>query len=266
MSDPHALEMAIGGLDFGRAALFLDVDGTLLDVAATPEGVVVPDGLVSNLRQLEAALSGAMAIVTGRALVDLDQLFRGLKVRAAGVHGAQMRYDPTQSAAVEAFPALPDRLWGALNAALTEFPDVYRENKRFSFTVHFRARPDLAAHLRAALQRLIDGEAASDLALTEAQLAYEIKARGFDKGLAIADFMARQPFAGRIPLFIGNDATDDRGFAAVRDRGGVAYSVGERRPGVVAVFADPAAVRRWLESQLDRLATLSKGEGPRACA
>lgn len=266
MSDPHLPQMTIEALDLDSTALFLDVDGTLLDIAAAPERVVVPEGLVTNLRQLEAALSGAMAIVTGRTLVDLDQLFRGLKIRAAGVHGAQMRYDPVQITAIEASPVLPDRLWGALNAALAEFPEVYRENKRFSFAIHFRARPDLAGLLRTLLQRLIDDETTLDLTLMEAQLAYEIKTRGFDKGTAIASFMTRPPFVGRTPLFIGNDATDDAGFAVVSDRGGIAYSVGARRPRTVAMFPDPATVRRWLAGHLGRFATSSKEEGSRACA
>jgi len=266
LSDPQLPQITIEAFDLGSTALFLDVDGTLLDIAAAPEGVVVPAGLVANLRQLEAALSGAMAIVTGRTLVDLDQLFRGLKIRAAGVHGAQMRYDPDQTAAIEAFPVLPDRLWSALNVALAEFPDVYRENKRFSFAIHFRARPDLAGPLWTLLQRLIDDETTLDLMLMEAQLAYEIKPRGFDKGAAIASFMTRPPFAGRTPLFIGNDATDDVGFAVVSDRGGIAYSVGARRSRTVAMFPDPATVRRWLAGHLGRFATSSKEEGSRVCA
>lgn len=266
MSESHAPEMTAGALDLGHTALFLDVDGTLLEIAATPESVVVPDGLTSSLRELETALSGAMAIVTGRTLVDLDHLFSGLRTRAAGVHGAQLRFDPTQAVAEEAFPVLPDRLWSALNAALAEFPDIYRENKRFSFAVHFRTRPDLAGFVRTRLRRLIADESGLDLALIEAQLAYEIKPCGFDKGTAITEFMRRAPFCGRLPTFVGDDATDDFGIAVVSDQGGVAYSVGARRPRAVATFPDPATVRRWLESHLARPATSSMGKGPRACA
>ena len=108
----HFPKMAADDLDFQRAALFLDVDGTLLDIAATPDRVVVPDGLVETIARLERLLGGALAIVTGRTLADLDRLFFPLRTRAAGVHGAEMRFDPN-AAAVETPGAapLPDSLW-----------------------------------------------------------------------------------------------------------------------------------------------------------
>lgn len=244
----HFPDMRIGAIDFDRAALFLDVDGTLLDIAATPQSVVVPEGLISSIARLEAALGGALAIVTGRTLADLDRLFHPLRTRAAGVHGAQMRFDPAEEATtVEQASALPDRLWRDLGAALTKFPGAFPENKRFSFAVHYRSRPSVAARLRAALQRLVDDETTLDLELLDAHLAYEIKPRGIDKGLAIRRFLTRAPFAARIPVFIGDDVTDDFGFAAVVDQRGVAYSVGQPRPSVADVFPDPATVRRWLE-------------------
>ena len=266
LDEQHLPKTQFEALDFERSALFLDVDGTLLDEAATPEGVVAPESLLANLGRLETALGGAMAIVTGRTLADLDLLFQHLRIRAAGVHGAQMRFDPAQRAPIEEFPVLPDRLWRALNVRLAEFPGTFAENKRFSFAVHFRARPDAAARLRSALEPLVAAESAFGLVLAEARLAYEIKSPGFDKGLAIAKFMSCPPFAGRTPIFIGNDATDDFGFAAVVDRGGLAYSVGERRPKALAMFPDPGTVRRWLEGLLGVAATSSKLEEPGACA
>ncbi len=243
----HFPDMRIRTLDFDRDALFLDVDGTLLDIAATPESVVVPEGLVDNIARLETALGGALAIVTGRTLADLDRLFHPLRTPAAGVHGAQMRFAPNEPAPIEQAGALPARLWGRLSDAAREFPDALLENKRFSFAVHFRARPEIAAPLRSALQRLVDEEPEFDLELLAAHFAFEIKPRNINKGLAIRRLLAHPPFAGRIPVFIGDDVTDEHGFAAVVDQRGLAYSVGLPRPSVTDVFPDPATVRRWLE-------------------
>ncbi len=249
MNNMRFPDMTIGALDLNRSALFLDVDGTLLDIAETPQSVVVPEGLVSCIARLEAALSGALAIVTGRTLADLDRLFQPLRMRAAGVHGAQIRFDPADSGAVvERTGVLPQSLWHALSVALTEFPGAYPENKRFSFAVHYRARPTIATRLRFALERLLDDETAFDLEVYDAHFAYEIKPRNFNKGLAIRQFLARAPFAGRVPVFVGDDVADEFGFEAVVDQRGLAYSVGRPVPSVADVFPDPATVRRWLES------------------
>ncbi len=241
-------DRVVGALDLDRTALFLDVDGTLLEFAASPQAVVVPEGLVSCLARAELALGGALALVSGRTLSDLDRMFRPLRVRAGGVHGAEMRFDPVASAVVaEQAEALPSGLWRRLNAVVAGFPAVFVENKRFSFAVHYRAAPNLAGRLGEALRRFLDEQAPLDLELVEGSLVYEIKARGFDKGVAIRRFMARAPFAGRIPIFIGDDATDEVGFAAAVSLHGFAYSVGRSSHAVAGAFPDPAAVRRWLE-------------------
>jgi trehalose 6-phosphate phosphatase len=235
-----------------RTALFLDVDGTLLDLAASPTAVVVPGGLVERIAGVEQALGGALALISGRTLGELDRLFQPLHLRASGVHGAEIRYDPAAPAViVEAAVALPDRLWRSLNARLADFPGAFAENKRFSFAVHYRAAPSRAAALREVLQRLIAAEAIANVEIIDGRLVFEIKGRGFDKGAAIGRFLARAPFAGRVPIFIGDDWTDEAGFAAVLHRRGAAYSVGRARPGVTGVFSEPSMVRDWLE----RLAT-----------
>ena len=251
MTTVDAAPTAIRPLDFDRAALFLDVDGTLLDIAPTPSGVATPDGLVASLARLEAALGGALAIVTGRTLADVDRLFRPLTTRAAGVHGAEMRFEPDGEVVVVA-AELPGRLRRALDAALSEFSGVFVEDKRFAFAVHYRAAPDAAAALRAALSRLAEAEAGLDLEVAAGGFVYELKPRGFDKGRAVARFLAREPFAGRTPVLVGDDAADESAFAATADRRGVAYAVGRARPGVAEVFADPATVRRWLAALADR--------------
>jgi trehalose 6-phosphate phosphatase len=248
MMNSHFPKMAADDLDFQRTALFLDVDGTLLDIAATPDGVVMPDGLAATIARVERLLGGALAIVSGRTLVDLDRLFFPLRTRAAGVHGAEMRFAPN-AAAVETQGAapLPGSLWREFAAATLAFPGALAENKRYSFTAHYRAAPKAAAPLRAALLSLLERRATGDLELTDALCAYELKPGGVNKGEAVRRFLERPPFVGRRPMFVGDDSSDEFGFRSVADRRGFAFAVGAARPEVDHVFADPAMVRLWLE-------------------
>jgi trehalose 6-phosphate phosphatase len=250
MMNSHFPKMASDDLDLQRAALFLDVDGTLLDIATTPDRVVVPEGLGETIARLERLLGGALAIVTGRTLADLDRLFFPLRTRAAGVHGAEMRFAPNE-AGVESPGAAPlsDGLWRKFAAVTLGFPGALAENKRYSFTAHYRAAPNAAAPLRAALLSLLERCATDDLALTDALCAYEIKSSGVNKGEAVRRFLERPPFFGRQPMFVGDDASDEFGFRSVADRRGFAFAVGAARAEVDVdhVFADPATVRLWLE-------------------
>jgi len=243
----HFPKVAIDDLDFQRMALFLDVDGTMLDIAATPDRVVVPEGLAETIARLERLLGGALAIVSGRTLADIDRLFFPLRTRAAGVHGAEMRFDP--NAAVETLGAapLPDGLWREFAAVTLAFPGALAENKRYSFTAHFRAAPQAAAPLRAALQGLLERRPTDDLELTDTLCAYELRSSRVNKGEAVRRFLERAPFVGRRPMFVGDDASDEFGFRSVVDRRGLAFAVGVARPQVDHVFTDPATVRLWLE-------------------
>lgn len=233
----------------GRAnvALFLDVDGTLLDIAERPDAVSTPNGLVRALERAARKLSGALALVSGRPIDELDRLFAPLRLPASGVHGAQMRFNADE--APQPTPrarALPDGLLAAAANAFAAMPGVVVEPKRYSLAAHYRAAPAAGPQVRAILQALIDREGHGDIELLEAHFAFEAKMSGFDKGAAIGTFLDAPPFAGRTPIFIGDDATDEAGFATVAARGGRAFSVGERRPHASGVFADPKAVRAWL--------------------
>jgi trehalose 6-phosphate phosphatase len=141
-----------------------------------------------------------------------------------------------------------------LNESLANFPGAFAEDKRFSFAVHYRAAPSCGADLREVLRQLVAAEASAEVEIIEARLAFEIKGRGFDKGSAINRFLTRSPFVGRVPMFIGDDWTDEAGFAAVVQRGGAAYSVGQVRPGVSGVFSEPSMVRDWLARSAAQLA------------
>jgi trehalose 6-phosphate phosphatase len=143
------LKVSINAAQPDQTALFLDVDGTLLDLAASPTAVVVPRGLIECIANIERALGGALALISGRTLADLDQLFWPLRLRASGVHGAEIRYDPLAPIViVDTADALPSRLWRSLNVALADFSGAFAENKRFSFAVHYRDAPSCGANLR----------------------------------------------------------------------------------------------------------------------
>ena len=236
----------VAALGDGSLALFLDVDGTLLDLAERPGLVVMPVGLVATLKNAERKLAGALALISGRAIDDLDRLFEPLSLRASGVHGAEMRFDPGgPTTSAPARTELPQSLVKALTRALAAFPGVFVENKRFSISVHYRLAPAAEQPVRETVMRLVDS-LRPPVELMDAHCAIELKAPGFDKGGAIAAFLATPPFRGRAPVFVGDDATDESGFAVVTARGGSAYSVGRLRPGAIGAFREPQAVRDWL--------------------
>jgi trehalose 6-phosphate phosphatase len=228
-------------------SLFLDVDGTLLDLAPRPDEVVVADSLLADLAAAEQALDGALALVSGRPIAELDRLFAPLRLRAAGTHGAELRRRPDGSVET-ASEDLGDEAWRALNRLLREFPDSYAENKGVSFAVHYPDPgtdiPKLADALTDLMTRI--GGANRDMRLIAGHAVFEIQRCGFDKGRAIARFMAEPPFRGRRPVFIADDAIDRPGFDKVLSLGGLAYSVGITLPGLSGIFSGPSAVRAWL--------------------
>lgn len=228
------------------ACLFLDVDGTLVDIAPTPDAVVVPPSLLDALRRAEERLGGALALVSGRSIADLDRLFRPLRLRASGVHGAEFRFAPGNEALWSKAEPIPAPVWEDLTSLLRAFPASFAENKGFSFAVHYRAAPDTGGHLREALDLFLRDRSGSGLGLMPGHYVFELKRPDVDKGAAIADFLQRAPFAGKRPVFVGDDVTDIPGFAMARGRGGLAYSVTRPFANVDGTFPDPDAVRRWL--------------------
>ena len=236
---------SVAVLSDGQLALFLDVDGTLLDLAERPEDVVTPASLVATLTRTERKLAGALALISGRAIDDLDRLFAPLRLRASGVHGAEIRFDPGGPAMSTPAAELPQSFSTALTRAVEAFPGALVENKRFSIAVHYRLAPEAERPLREAVKRVV-ASAGADVEVMDAHYAIELKTPGFDKGSAIAAFLSTPAFRGRTPVFVGDDATDERGFAVVAARGGYAYSVGRMLRGAIGAFPEPRAVRDWL--------------------
>lgn len=227
-------------------ALFLDVDGTLLDIAATPDAVVVPEALGDLLAALQYALEGALALVSGRPIAELDRLFAPLVLPAAGQHGAEMRLGPREP--VRRRGGMPDI--APVAARLEAFAarrGILVERKGMSVAAHYRASPEREAELRTFLEDLLRELPSGGFEILPAKMAFEVKPRSFNKRVAIETFLQVAPFGGRLPVFIGDDRTDEDGFAAVRAHGGHAIRVGTTpTPGIFWTVASPQALRAWL--------------------
>jgi trehalose 6-phosphate phosphatase len=241
----------LADLSVEEIGLFLDVDGTLIDIAPRPDAVTVPAALVAALAGAERRLGGALALISGRPVAELDRLFAPLRLRASGVHGSEIRYSADGAITSLVAGGLPERMGPELQRLLERFPGAFAENKGVSFAVHYRGSDVPAEVLADALRRFIDQIKGVDLELTAGLCVFEIRLPGFDKGKAIDCFMARAPFTGRCPVFVADDAMDRAAFDAVLVRGGRAFSVGATLPGLSGCFSGPAAVRAWL-AQLAR--------------
>ena len=231
------------------AALFLDVDGTLLEIAARADLVRVPPELPALLGDLATRRGGALALVSGRPLAELDRLFQPWCGAAAGVHGSERRRaDGTfadHTADVAATVAI-DQIRPRLSAFASAHSGLLLEDKHSAMALHYRAAPECAAEVRALAQALSQ-QAGSALRLVAGKMVVEFRPSGANKGTAIAAFLSELPFLGRRPVFLGDDATDEDGFAEIARRGGVGIRVGEPAK-TRASYALPsvAAVLAWL--------------------
>lgn len=220
-------------------ALFLDLDGTLLDLAPTPDSVVVPPGLTNALAVLARRLHGALAIVTGRARATVDALLAPLELPGGFGHGAELRDATGRCQADGATMPLPPGWAEQLAAEAAAWPGVLLECKPHGLALHFRAAPRYGDAARQALAALLRGHEAH-FALLPAHMAYEIRPRLATKGRAVDALMGAAPFRGRHPVFVGDDVTDEDGMQAARRHGGFGLHVGQD------FRAGPAEVRAWL--------------------
>jgi trehalose 6-phosphate phosphatase len=225
-----------------RVALFLDFDGTLADIAPRPEAVVVPPGLIEVLQRLSERLQGALAVVSGRRLADLDTFLAPLKLPAAAEHGALRRL--ASGRLTEPRPLDLGHATEVAEALTRRYPRLRMERKTSSVAVHYRAQPQLAQTCVAALAQAC--ERTPGVELLRGKCVVELKPLGVDKGQALACFMKEPPFAGRRPWFAGDDLTDEPGFAWAQQAGGIAVKVGQGPTAARHRIADPAALRAWL--------------------
>ncbi|GLK75111.1 trehalose 6-phosphate phosphatase [Methylopila jiangsuensis] len=227
-------------------ALFLDLDGTVLDLAPTPDAVVIAPEALAAIGVVAQRLDGALAIVTGRALGDVDRILSPLRLPAAALHGAELRRCGGGRVA-DAGVAPPDRLTAALGAFVDARPGLALENKGVSVAVHYRAAPEREGEVRARIGDLV-AQLAPAHELQPGKMVVEVRPRGCDKGAALRRMMSEKPFAGRTPLMIGDDLTDEFAFEAANALGGASALVGRvARPSVATYgFESPDSVRRWL--------------------
>lgn len=231
----HAMELA----------LFLDVDGTLLEIASTPDAVVVDPATPALLTQLHAITGGAVALISGRSIADLDRLFPGLALPSAGQHGAELRE-------VDAHNALTgdEEPWRILRTQALKVqrahPRLLVEDKGRSIAIHYRRHPELAALARR-LALYLAGQGKGKFVVQQGHCVEEIKSADVNKGRAIARMMERPPFQGRLPIFIGDDVTDEDAFCVVNQLGGLSIKVGFGPTAAPWRLRDPSAVHDWLK-------------------
>jgi trehalose 6-phosphate phosphatase len=231
-----------------RVALFLDIDGTLLDVALTPLTVHVPLGLAELLETLSMRLSGAMAIITGRPIAEADKLLQPWKFAAAGVHGGEMRMSATGTIQTLT-PAFDPELQSNLKTIADAMPGVVLEDKGAGIAMHYRLVPNLRDPLLATLEALIQ-KYPGQLAICGGRKVVEVLPVGFSKGRALRKLASLPQFAKRIPVMIGDDISDIDAFHAAEASGGYGMKVaGENFSESEASFTGPRDVLAWLEKQ-----------------
>ncbi|MCE3285191.1 MAG: trehalose phosphatase [Steroidobacteraceae bacterium] len=235
------------------AALFLDVDGTLIEFGPAPDDVEVDAVTLKFLQDASDSLNGALALISGRSLAQLDALFGYARFPAAGLHGLERR-DARGRLHVHPTERLPQPLLDELGEIAERHPGVLLEDKGRAVALHYRQAASLQEMLEREVHALARRHGGNDLQVQPGAYVLELKPSGITKAHAIEAFMLEPPFAGRTPLFAGDDLTDLHGFDAVERRGGVSIAVGPRVTAMVATTA-PSELRALLEEFLGRRAT-----------
>ena len=232
-------------------ALFLDFDGTLVDIAPQPDAVRVERGVIPALQALHEYLEGALAIITGRTLVDIDHYLAPLKLDIASEHGASYRMSGVDSFATAAEHSHADLQPATqyLQTALQQYPDLLLEPKTSGLALHYRNAPALEPIAEQLMNHVL-GTLLPHMELLRGKYVLELKPSGPSKGRAVRDFMQRHPaFKHRMPIFIGDDITDESAFAAAQQLGGWGLKVGPGESQAMARCESAAQVREWLLHQ-----------------
>jgi trehalose 6-phosphate phosphatase len=248
-----SLELMAGELAqrLRECAILLDIDGTLLDLAPTPREVWVPPGLAETLSRLRECTSGALALVSGRSLNDIDLIFAPEQFPAVGGHGAEMRISIDSEAVATHAPPMDKELKRRLAAIAKLSPGILLEDKGYSLALHYRLAPHAEKAIYEAVSLIRADLPNAPIEVLPGKCVCEIKQSGFDKATGVRELMTHEPFRGRRPFFIGDDVTDESVFAMMPDLGGLAFSVGRRAQGVTDYFDEPRDVRAWLARLID---------------
>ncbi|MFN0218836.1 MAG: trehalose-phosphatase [Hyphomicrobium sp.] len=230
--------------DLQKFAFFVDIDGTLADIAVAPHLARVPLETRQALSTIFERSSGALAIVSGRQLADIDRLLGMTELPAAGIHGAQLRLATGHLQTVDARPSDFDVIDRTLQAHLAQFPDIMIERKPLSIAVHYRAAPDLGVFVKDLADTLLAQH--PRLKVVSGKMIVEMLPATADKGSAVSRLMSEEPFRGRIPVFAGDDITDEDAFNVINGLQGLSVKIG---PGLSVArygFDDSNGFRNWL--------------------
>jgi len=230
-------------------AYFLDVDGTLIDIADTPDAAHVDTALLDLIARLQRASGGAVALVSGRALTYLEDCLGTLRLPLAGQHGLERRDAAGRLWIHAAAPAAKCAIKEALAPALARHPGLLLEDKGLTLALHYRLAPHLGAYAHRLMVRLASA-AGAGLEVQRGKRVAEVKPSGIDKGTAVAEYLAESPFRGRRAVFIGDDLNDEHGFAEVNKLGGISIKVGKGSSCARFRLRDVTAVRLWLGDAL----------------
>jgi trehalose 6-phosphate phosphatase len=251
MAHVQSLRHGAPAAALGSHALFLDIDGTLLELALTPDGVEVPASLVSMLQRLSISLDGAIAFVSGRTIAAIDRLFNPLVLPAVGVHGSEIR---THGAALPADERLSTALQAvvpALQQAVGQIRGVQLENKGSAVALHYRGAPERGRDVLQLAEKSV-AHLGGEFGALLGKCVVEIRPRHLTKGTAIERLMTEAPFRGRTPIFAGDDRTDEDAFEVVNRLGGISVHIGDNAASVAKYrLADPDALRAWLQQLAD---------------
>ena len=209
-----------------QLAIFTDFDGTLVEIAETPDAVEVPESLADQLQRAAQELDSAFAVPTGREIADIDRYLAPLHLPVAGAHGTQRRRADGVVETVDPAAIIgAEEIAHAVSPLVMAHPGLLMETKEGAVAVHFRQAPELEAAVRIAMEEAV--HSVTDFTLVPGKLVLEARPRASSKGQALRAFMREEPFLGRTPIFIGDDTTDEDAFVAAQDLGGVGIKLGE---------------------------------------
>ncbi|SFM92853.1 trehalose 6-phosphate phosphatase [Izhakiella capsodis] len=232
-------------------AFFFDVDGTLAAIQSRPDEVFIPSSVITCLQKLSVGCGNALALVSGRPLSELDALTAPLRLPLAGVHGAERRDVAGKVHCISLPDEVSKSVLQQLRQVLATLPGTLLESKGMAFALHFRNAPEYADEVQDLAEKMV--MQFPQLVLQPGKCVVELKPKGVDKGLALHQFMQEALFSGRIPVFVGDDVTDETGFGVVNALGGVAIKVGQGQTQASFRMDNVEEVHRWLEKLTSQL-------------
>lgn len=232
-------------------ALFLDFDGTLTEIAATPDAVTIDAGLPSILLDIAKSMSGAVAIVSGRPIIQIDRLLAPALLPAAGQHGLERRRSDGSVDQISRYQQALNGVKEAMQPLAESDPQLLLEDKGLTVALHFRNAPDKASICRKTVQTAVNRF--PDLELLEGKMVLEARPRNVNKGKAVQAFMSEGPYRGRVPVMVGDDVTDEDAFRLVNDLQGVTIKVGAGETQAHHRLSTVSDVLRWLKQLRDSL-------------